>query len=580
MLAIGAIALPTLLAYNVPPSATFLNQAGAFIGWGLWLLVLVASRPASLAPTCSSGVLTSIGGFIALIAAALCSSAWASLPNALALAYASTLAAAVLTMCGGAIIGRSDKAEPAFRALCTALVIAGVLSVAVSVVQVFIPGWADGNWIAAGAFDGRASGNLRQPNHLSSLLLWSLIATLWLFESGHLRRWVAAALATTFILAVTLTASRTGVVGVGVLTLWGVLDRRLSRSTRTLLMLAPVIYLLCWAAVSGWSHFVHHGTSAEARILDTSESPNSRLRIWANTLSLIAQHPWLGVGFGEFNFAWSLTPFPHRPTAFFDHTHNLILQLMVELGLPLSTLVLGLFAYALWRAFAASRDAAPPRATMLRAAFMMVLMILVHSMFEYPLWYAYFLLPTAFLWGLCLGGDAPRTAVSSPTADGDVPQTASRGIGSRWLMVGSALMLVGGVLSIVDYWRVTRIFTADEGAAPLAQRIAEGERSWLFAHHAHYAAATTAEHPSQAMASLKIATHYLLDTRLMMAWAKAYDEAGDVERARYIAERLREFRNEDSKEFFAVCDEPVPAGQSRPFQCTPPTKQFDYRDFR
>ena len=34
-------------------------------------------------------------------------------------------------------------------------------------------------------------------------------------------------------------------------------------------------------------------------------------------------------------FAWTLTPFPGRPIAFFDHTHNLPLQLIVELGVPL-----------------------------------------------------------------------------------------------------------------------------------------------------------------------------------------------------------------------------------------------------
>ena len=66
-----------------------------------------------------------------------------------------------------------------------------------------------------------------------------------------------------------------------------------------------------------------------------------RFDIWSNALALIASHPWLGVGFGDFNFAWTLTPFPGRPTEFFDHTHNLILNFAVEMGVPLATLVLG-----------------------------------------------------------------------------------------------------------------------------------------------------------------------------------------------------------------------------------------------
>ena len=42
-LAVNAIALPTLLALNLPPSSTFLNQAAAFIGWGALLTVEAAT---------------------------------------------------------------------------------------------------------------------------------------------------------------------------------------------------------------------------------------------------------------------------------------------------------------------------------------------------------------------------------------------------------------------------------------------------------------------------------------------------------------------------------------------------------
>jgi hypothetical protein len=62
----------------------------------------------------------------------------------------------------------------------------------------------------------------------------------------------------------------------------------------------------------------------------------------------------------------------------------------------------------------------------------------------------------------------------------------------------------------------------------------------------------------------------------MMAWAKAYAEQGDLQRAEHLAARLREFKNEDSKPFFAACAEPQ---SSPPFQCVAPTRPMDYRDF-
>lgn len=571
-LAIAAVALPILSAYNLPPSSTFFNQALAFIGWGAWLLLLCASalRKRLEAPP-GAAVLALLGALFVLVSSALASSLGASLPSPLALSYASAIGAAALTMVCAATLGRSEGAE-AFGALCIALIVAGVLSVALSLVQVFASTWADGRLLAAPTFAGRASGNLRQPNHLSSLLLWSVIATVWSTETSRLRRDGAMILMSALVFALVLTASRTGVVGVVTLALWGALDRRLSRSTRLALVLAPIAYMLFWAGLAAWAHATQQVFGGASRITDTAGGPNSRLRIWANTLTLISQHPWLGIGLGEFNFAWSLTPFPHRPTAFFDHTHNLPLQFAVDLGLPLASGVLALFAYALWRAFVAGRDAPVPQdVVLLRAAFMMVVMIAIHSLFEYPLWYAYFLLPTAFVWGLCLGADAPEQSATSSRRTGQ---------GARALAFGALVLLSGAIGSVFDYLRVAAIFSADDDAVPLAQRIADGQRSWFFAHHAHYAAATTAERPSEAMPSFKIATHYLLDTRLMIAWANAFIESGDIERARHIAARLREFRNEDSETFFKPCAAPAQPSVKEPFQCLPPTTKFSFEDFR
>ena len=42
-----AVALPTLIAFNVAPSATFFNQAAALVGWGGFLIVLATCLPGS-----------------------------------------------------------------------------------------------------------------------------------------------------------------------------------------------------------------------------------------------------------------------------------------------------------------------------------------------------------------------------------------------------------------------------------------------------------------------------------------------------------------------------------------------------
>ena len=94
-----------------------------------------------------------------------------------------------------------------------------------------------------------------------------------------------------------------------------------------------------------------------------------------------------------------------------------------------------------------------------------------------------------------------------------------------------------------------------------------------------YAAATTEVDPRLRAHAFDRATHYLLDTRLMMAWAEELARQGDVDRARHLAARLREFRNPASKEWFAVCDLPPAAGTPGPLLCEPPQRSYGWRDF-
>jgi len=570
-LAVVAIAVPALLAFNTPPSATFLNQAASFVGWGAWLVTLTGALQARCKGGQRSGLTALIAALGVLILAALISPLWTGLPTTLSLSSAGLVAAAVLSAASASATQRAGHGRAAFEAFCTGLLVAGVLSSFIGIAQMFAPEGTFGALIAQSSAEGRAVGNLRQPNHLSSLLLWSMIALVWLGDARQLARWATGALMALMLFGVVLSGSRTGMLGTLLLAFWGVVDRRLSRTARITLWLLPLLYVLFWAGVREWAHLHEQVFIGEAQ-LHKADISSSRFAIWRDTLALIAAHPWFGVGWGEFNFAWSLTPFPNRPVAFFDHTHSLPLQFAVELGLPLATLVLALLGWALWAAFCAARDAvdeAPQR----RAALAMVVMILVHSLLEYPLWYAYFLLPAAFAFGLCLGVPASAAAVE-PVA------SAAPGRRIRPLMIGALLLLIGGVASVVDYWRVVVIFAPPEGSAPLAERVQAGRHSWFFGHHADYAAATVAPHPGQVLSAFETAPHYLLDTRLMTAWANALNEAGDVDRARHLAQRLREFRNPQSEEFFAPCKTPPKDGAPAPFQCQAPLRRYDYRDFR
>ena len=624
--------LSTLLAYNVSPSTTFFNQALALAGWGalVWALALqpagwlgptyrrLLGLTRGLNPAPWSGIAPALAALALVGVGALLP--WGTGAQALSLVAgaAGLCAAAAVVLRAAQVAAAGPLAVPVARAFFGAWAVVGVLHAAVALVQVFAPDLADGDWIAHSSVAGRAVGNLRQPNHLSSLMLWAAIALVgWLelrrqtmqalqqaaqrpgdgldsesgtgqaFNAARAPRslWGLGALSMAlFIWAVVLTASRTGLVGVALLALWGLADRRLSRPARGLLLATPLLYAAAWWGMAWWAQASDHTFGGQQRLAEGDVS-GSRFRIWTDALQLIAQHPWTGVGWGNFNFAWSLTPFPQRHTAFFDHTHNLPLQLAVELGLPLALVICALLLWALWQAGRRALAATGAASAAGRCALMMVLLIGLHSLLEYPLWYAYFLLPTAFAWGLALGLPA-AAAGANPTAalaEALAPSLVHNAPRPPWLRAAAGVLCVAGALfALIDYLRVAAIFEARRGAAPLEQRIETGKRSIFFGHHAHYATATVSDTPAQEMPAFDIATHHLLDTRLMLAWAQAFAQAGDLERARYLAQRMREFRNPASADFMADCDKARSAGLAPaawPFQCTPPSRALTWQDF-
>jgi hypothetical protein len=150
-------------------------------------------------------------------------------------------------------------------------------------------------------------------------------------------------------------------------------------------------------------------------------------------------------------------------------------------------------------------------------------------------------------------------------------------VGGPLLAIAGLAMVAGAALALFDYARVTPIYSAGSDAQ-LAERIQAGQRSWLFSHHADYAAAVTAAGPAQALPPLARAMHVNLDDQLMVVLARTLAIQGDLDRARHVAQRLREFRSQRGADFIAACE----AGTIQPpaFRCEAPTRALDWRDFR
>lgn len=559
--------VPCLLALNLPPSPTLLNQCFALGLWGACMTAtgarLERQVPRDVWPLMAALVLIAMGSLLTL--------AFGAMPTSIGVAnVAIVLSALAVVLLGRMGAERPDGAE-LMASLLSGLCAVGAISALIAFVQVFAPALPDGDWIARTALPGRGVGNLRQPNHLASLLLWAAIAAVALLELGRLPRRAAWPLLLLLLSGVVLTGSRTGLLGTLLLSAWAIADRRLSRANRILLLMTPLFTAALWMALSAWAHGGPLPFSGEARLSPGAggDISSSRFAIWSDTLVMLSREPLSGVGFGEFNLAWTLSELPHRPVAFFDHTHNLPLQLMVELGLPLGSAVVALLLWAAWLAGRRAWQSNDDDAVVRRAAVVLVVMIGLHSMLEYPLWYAHFLLPTAYVWGFAL---APALRPGMCAWPRSAP--AIQGIGLA--------MTLGAAAAVLDYRQIVVIYEPPEGAAALEQRIERGQRSLLFGHHADYAAATAFGDPEAPLSAsqqlaFRRAPHHLLDVRLMIAWAQALAAEGKTDQARWLAARIREFRNPGADEFFAPCAVPAEAAQA--FQCQLPQRAWHWREF-
>ena len=563
-----AIAAALLVNQPLPPIVTMANQLVAILGFGLVMLLAPAPRPLVSTWRAAGPLLVVFG-----LAAAACalSIATGGLPSPPGIGVLGIIALAAAVTLHGACAGASDPV-PFLRAFAIALVVGGACGALVAVAQTFAVDHLHDAFIAIPMRRGRVGGNVGQPNQFADTMLWGLIALVplaraWRDKAGsRLARTGWVLLALLMMLGLVLTGSRTPFVALVLLAVWGVADRQLARPLRIALVLAPVVAVLMSWGVHVLADLLH----IEAGITDRSDASDVtsfRSEIWRQAIVLVKANPWFGVGWGGFNFAWTLTPFAARNAGLVDNAHNLFLQLAVELGLPLALLMTGLLAASLVLAIRRTWRLAGEAGLGARAALMIVVVMGLHSMLEYPLWYAYLLLPTAWAFGFAAG------AGTTPTAEGADRTAPLR----AWRWVG-ALMVVLAPSAWLDYLTIVKLFLPDATSLPFEERIARAQASPLYGNQADYVAVTNLTLNPQTVPLVPRSSHVLLNGRLMYLWANVLESQGQADKARFMAARLREFNLPGPRPWFAACDDASVA--AKPFQCLAPEHPVTWRDFR
>jgi O-antigen ligase len=569
-----AIAGAELLNMGHPPSVTMLNQLLAICGWGL--VMIVAPAPALRASTWR-GVAPLLAVFALAASGCAASILAGGFPSTPGVGVLGIIALGAAVALHGASAGANEPAGY-FRAFAIALVVGGLCNAVIGIAQVFAVDSLDNVIIATPIRTGRAGGNIGQPNHFADMMLWGLVAlvplvTAWRSSARARLAWVGGGVAAVvMLLGVVLAGSRTAMVALGLMSLWGLADRNLARRLRIALALALPLGWVAQRLVA----LLAHARGLEVVLTDRSDVGVTAFRaeIWGNALTLIKEQPLLGVGWGQFNFAWTLTPFSERGAGLVTNAHNLPLQLAVELGVPVALLMMGLLFWALWKALTRVWRLAGDAGVAARSTLMIVVVVGLHSMLEYPLWYAYLLLPTAWAFGLALG-----TATKMSTAQVDAPEPAAGAAAPlrAWRALG-LMMVVLAVSAWVDYRNIVALFVPSGTTLTMAERIQSARVSPLFANEGDYVAAVNSPLTPAILPAVVRSSHVLLNGRLMYAWANLLNNQGQVDKARYMAARLREFDLPGPRPWFAPCSDP--AVTVKPFQCLAPEHPVSWRDFR
>jgi len=354
-------------------------------------------------------------------------------------------------------------------------VLAAVASTAAALLQYF--GAADwlAPWVNQSA-DREAYANLRQRNHFASLTVIGMASILWLAGRGLARgpavlalAWIAAGNA--------VTTSRTGLLELLLLgaVVWWWAGPRSPRMRLWLVALASYGVAAVALPVLAQGLTGEPANSLWTRV-SSSESCGSRLVLWSNVLALIAERPWLGWGWGELDFAHYATLYGgQRFCDILDNAHSLPLHLAVELGIPAALVLCALVAVAVWRG-GPWRE----RDEVRQLAWTVLLVLGLHSLLEYPLWYG----PFQMALGLALGLLWPARAAESNWAG----PVASR-LGTSLLALG---VLTAAAYAAWDYFRASQIYLPPERRAAGWQQdpLARLGGSWLFGNQVRFAELT------------------------------------------------------------------------------------------
>ncbi len=443
LLGLGFV-LPFLSPVFQPPVASFYGEAVA-VALGLAAVALMAARSLWAGMRLPRISLMFVG-FAALMVLqiALGKAIYGQL-NLLGALY--VLWAAALAMLANRLVQVFGAATLA-ATLAWFLVTGSVISALIGLMQLFGVQTPLAPFMLPQAH-GRIYANTGQPNHLASYLCLGLASAGYLWSTRRIGLVPVACICAVLFAVLTISGSRAVWLYAGAFVVFSLVMGKLRPSVEFKRLLVFSFVIVGGLLVAQWAMaglLPQRSIAVETmggRVQSEGMSSPIRLHFWRQAWLMFSAAPVLGLGFKQ--FAWNnflLTgqnPGSATDEGIIDHAHNLLFQIAAEFGVCGLIVLLGGLVWWGWHLRHARID--PPLWWM--AAVLGVLGL--HSMLEYPLWYAHFL-------GIA--------AVALGAAESQAP--AYNRLGGRIILCAAVLL---GALAFANVYRDYRILQALQGTA-------------------------------------------------------------------------------------------------------------------
>ena len=536
------VALPWLNPFASSPSTSVIPL---LLSWMMAACALLAVVELPVAQPCWTRVEVVVCGVLLLF---LMASLW-WVPEVVDRALTAGLVASLLCVWLMAAVGRRAAGDEALlRWWVVGLLTAALISAVLGVLQYLGLARELSPWVNQ-PLKGDAFANLRQRNQFASLTSLGLVALLgWVAARAKAQTmtrggWIwAFALLNVLAAGVACSVSRTGAVQwalVGVLmAAWGWhTDKQETGVGKGLVWLALAAPLLVavWSLLMPWLALQTTGELGASMILRVTGQAQDyaacggRRVLWTNVLALVAQHPWLGWGWGETDYAHFMTGYSSmRFCDMLDNAHDLPLHLALEFGVPFALAVMALVTVWVLRR-TPWREREPWRVM----AWCLLGVLGLHSLLEYPLWYGPFQMTLGWAMGLLW-------------AEHHAPTVQARQEGP---MLVAAMVFIGCLYAAWDFNRVGQIYrpTILRDAAYRDNPLHHAKQSWLFKNQADFAELTTQTVTPDNAADLYLQAlrvmHYSPEARVVQRAIDSAKLLGDDEHAQALSQRLEDVKH-------------------------------------